>query len=87
MDDNNPTQPLSQSKTIWGAVAFLVAFLLQRLLKLNDQEAQQVADAVLTIVSVVGPVLIIWGRFRLQKKMNALANQSAPQAVQTPPGA
>lgn len=75
------TKPLSQSATIWGAIAFLVSVVLKGVLRLDDETAQKVAESVLTILTVVGPLVIIWGRFRLQKKLNAALLAVPPQST------
>lgn len=73
--DTDP-KPLSQSATIWGALAFLIAVILKPILHLDDATTQKVAESILTVLTVVGPLVIIWGRFRLQKKLNAALTQS-----------
>jgi len=69
---------------VWGALAILVGFVLQKTLKLQDHEVSLLVDAFTTILMVAGPGLILWGRVRLQPRLDALAvhqvNQS-PQGV------
>ena len=55
------------SKTFWGAISGLIVALFAIFdIKIADDEAQQIAEAVGAIVSTI---LVIWGRATAQKRV------------------
>lgn len=73
---------------MWGAAATLFGGLIKVLVKLDDQQAQQVTQSLADLLVIFGPIIIAVGRTRLQHKLNvAQASQTspAPTAVEATP--
>jgi hypothetical protein len=68
MEAMNP-KPATQSKTIWGAVAMLIAFLLQQFdVAADAAEIEtvigQAVEAIQILLGVGGFIMAVVGRFR-----------------------
>lgn len=71
---NEGTKTPVESKTLWGAVALLLAWALGQAGVQEDaarisEELGRAADAVRTLLATGGFVLTVWGRFAARKRI------------------
>lgn len=80
-------KPLSQSTTVWGALAILVGAVLKGVFHLDDETVQTIVDSLTTVLFTAGPLIIIYGRYRLGQKLTAALQASAPTENTAAPAA
>ncbi len=74
---------------MWGAVAVLLGGFIKVFVNLEDDQAQATTESLGNLLVIFGPLVIAYGRTRLQQKLNtahqAVQSSPAPTAVEATP--